>query len=160
MRIGLLGAPEAGKSYAELFMVAGHRLAEEEKVGNDRITVGTMADTLVYAAVHGDVTMQQNQEARRNAYLGAQAAMQGLALIFRETWDYDMAFYLPYSEEQRVKKNGTWEGAVDAAYPAVLESFEVPFTYAVTGDLKERISIVKETITLVQDHKAETTSPE
>lgn len=151
-------------SYSELFMVAGHRLAEEEKADHDntvkpmRVTVGTMADTLTYAAVRSDVVLHRNDEGVRAAYRSAQTAMQGLALMFQEIWDYDIAFYLPYTPEQQREKAGTWESALDGGYLPVLESFQVPFVYTITGTLKDRITIVRETIKLVQNHKTE--SPE
>lgn len=147
-------------SYSELFMVAGQRLAEEEKVKTDRVTVGTMVDTLVYAAVRSDVTMHRDGSDRQAVYLAAQAAMQGLSLMFTETWDYDICFHLPYTDEQKRKKQGTWEAAVDGAYLTVIESFQVPYAYTIGGPLEDRISIAKETINLVRNHQSESTPPE
>jgi hypothetical protein len=198
VRIGLIGAPESGKSklaralgkkldipvvdnyvqrlqkktalalgpwssYSELIMVAGHRLAEEEKIGERRVTVGTMIDSLAYAAVHADVLIhrREDQNDRRSSYVSAQGAMQGLALMYKETWDYDISFLLPYSDAQKKKKSGTWEVALDAAYVSVIESFEVPFVYKVEGDHNSRLQIIEDTIDLIQNSgEAETPTTE
>jgi len=139
-------------SYSEHFMVAGERLASEYKVGDDkRITVTTIVDTLAYAAVKSDVTMSQSPDAARATFLVAQAAMQGLSLIFRETWDYDLAFWLPFSEDQVKEHDGTWQLALDRAYPAVLESFGVPYAYAIDGSHDERLEFINGIIELVEN---------
>jgi hypothetical protein len=189
VRIGLIGAPETGKSklaralakkldipvvdnyvqrlqkktdlalgpwssYSELIMVAGHRMAEEERVGHDgRITVGTMVDSLAYAAVHADVLIHRREDPndRRSSYVSAQGAMQGLTLMYGETWDYDISFLLSYSDEQKKKKSGTWEVALDAAYVTVIESLGVPFVYKVEGDHNSRLQIIEDTIDLIQN---------
>lgn len=142
----------AWSSYSEHFMVAGHRLAAEAKVGDDkRITVTTIIDTITYAAVKSDVTMGKGPEHARAVYLSAQGAMQGLSLIYSETWDYDIVFWLPYSDVQRREKSGTWELALDSAYPAVLESFEVPYAYAVEGSHSDRFNFINETIEMIKN---------
>lgn len=145
-------------SYSEHFMVAGERLANEYKVGPDkRITVTTIIDTLAYAAVKSDVTMHQGPEAARATYLVAQAAIQGLTMMFNETWDYDVAFWLPYTDEQIREKSGTWELALDSAYPTMIESFGVPYTFALDGDHASRLKVIREIIELV---KNESETPE
>jgi hypothetical protein len=149
-------------SYAEIFMVAGVREAEEVKHPESSITVGTIMDSVVYASTHADVVLQNTPEGRKAAYIDAQAAMQGLAMWSRESYQYHLSFYLPYSTEQAAAKAGTWEAALNAAYPVVLESFEAPFTYALAGDTKNRIKVAKEIIELArtQDKEVETSTPD
>lgn len=192
MRIGILGAPGAGKSklvralakehgltpvdgyvqrlqkatdlalgpwasYSEHFMVAGHRLAAENKAGLDkRVCAGTIIDSIVYAAVKSDVAMAAGPDAARAVYLSAQASMQGLALIYSETWDYDISFWLPYSEEERLARSGTWEVAIDDAYPAVVESYSVPNTFAFEGGHFDRLKVINDTIEMIENASTET----
>lgn len=137
-------------SYSEHFMLAGHRMAAEYAAGEERITVGTIMDTITYAMVKSDVTMQRTVEARRSMYQVAQAAIQGLSLQFSETWDYNISFHLPYSREQVAAKGAVWETALDDAYRHVLESYGVPFTYPLEGSHDERVRIAKEIIELAK----------
>lgn len=146
-------------SYSEHLMVAGHRLAEEYKVGFDkRITVSTIVDTLVYAAVKADVVMNQSQQAARDTYLGAQSAMQGLTLMYRETWDYDVAFWLPYTEEEAKERSGTWEAALNSAYDSAFDAFQAE-VYTLLGTHKEKLSVVNQMLELVKGSD-ETPAPE
>jgi deoxyadenosine/deoxycytidine kinase len=152
-------------SYGELFMVAGVRESEEAKKARvDTITVGTILDSLVYASTHVDVALHDSEEGRRASYIDAQAAMQGLALWYREAYMYHIAFHLPYSREQITSRGRTWETALDSAYPLVLESFEAPFTYTLAGDTKNRIKVAKEIIDVArnedQPEEAETSTPD
>lgn len=143
-------------SYGELFMVAGVRQATELKHEN-RITVGTMLDTITYASVHADVALQRTDEHKRATYVTAQAAMQGLAMWVEEAYDYHLAFHLPYQDGQRESRQGTWEAALDAAYPFVLESFDVPFTYTLAGSHEERLKVAKEIIELATREEEDNT---
>lgn len=142
-------------SYAEHFMVAGLRLAEEAKVGDERITVGTSIDTLTYAMVKSDVVMHQSSEAARAVYLSAQAAVQGLTLMYTETWEYHLSFLLPYNDEQREELGRGWETTLDDAYAPVIESYGVPFTYTLHGTTAERIKVATEIINLAKEETAE-----
>lgn len=137
-------------SYSEHFMLAGHRLAAEYAAGEERITVGTIMDTITYAMVKSDVAMQRTQESRRAMYQAAQAAVQGLSLQFSETWDYHISFHLPYSREQVLEKGAVWETALDGAYRHVLESYGVPSAYPLEGTHADRVRIAKEIIELAQ----------
>jgi hypothetical protein len=116
--------------------------------------------------VHSDVVMHQSAEAARAVYLTAQAAVNGLSMWYSDTWDYHLGFYLPYQEGQRREREGTWEGALDDAYPHVLESFQVPFTYTLNGSHDERVQFASEVINYYQtepapiDGEAEVESPE
>lgn len=149
-------------SYAEHFMVAGQRLVEEYKAGDERIAAGTTLDSLVYALTKSDIVMNQSSEAARATYLAAQAAVQGLSLIYTETWEYHLTFHLPYSDIQRNLKGRCWETALDDAYLPVIESYGVPFIYTLQGSTAERIKVATEIIELAQKDQAatETETPE
>lgn len=142
-------------SYSEHFMVAGHRLAEEYAVGFDnRITVTTIIDTLAYAAVKSDVTLGKTREDVRATYLFAQAAMQGLSLIYAETWDYDITFWLPYSDQQLEDRSGTWEAALDTSYPDVIESFKVENAFSMPIKHSERLEFANRVIDFAKEKDA------
>lgn len=137
-------------SYSEHFMIAGTRLADEHAAGEKRITVGTIMDTITYAMVKSDVAMQRTEQHRRILYQAAQAGIQGLSLMFTETWDYHLCFHLPYSAKQIHEKGAVWETALDNAYRTVLESYGVPFVYPLEGSHADRVRIAKEIIELAQ----------
>lgn len=139
--------------YSENFMVAGARLTAEAK-HEDRVTVGTVLDTLTYAATYSDVSMNRSQEEARRVYLSVQAAMQGFTLIYNETWDYHLSFFFPYNEAQRRSKGQTWETALDDAYPAVIESLGVPYLYVLHGSTKDRIRLATDIIKIAQQEEA------
>lgn len=151
-------------SYSEHMVVNGIRYAAEEKVGAEgRVTVGTPLDTLVYALVKSDTVLNRgardNQDAIRELYKNAQVAIRGLTLFLTETWDYDISFYLPFSEETIKKYAGTdegWRNGLDSAYPTVIESYGPPYTFRIEGTTKERIGIVKKSIEII-NAESETT---
>jgi deoxyadenosine/deoxycytidine kinase len=136
-------------SYSELYMVAGVRQAEETMYEN-RITVGTIVDTFVYAMVHSDVALQRTPEDIQATYVTAQAAVSGLTMWMESTYNYDIAFLLPYSNDEIAKRGRTWETALDAAYPQVLEQMFVPNTYILHGDHANRLKVAKELIKLAE----------
>ena len=146
-------------THSENFMVAGVRLAEEYKAGEDRITVGTVIDSIVYSAVHSDVILHNSQAGHQAAYAAAQGAMSGLSLIYGQTWEYHIAFLLPYSQKQREERGKVWETALDEAYLTVIESYGVPFVCPLAGTTADRIKIATEIIHLAQEDQA-TSTPE
>ncbi len=142
-------------SYPEHYMVAGHRLSEEYAAGFDkRITVTTILDTVVYAAFKSDVAMQKDEETVRKNYLAVQTAMQGLSLLYVETWDYDISFWLPYSDKEFEKRKGTWEASLDSAYLDVIESFSPENCYTLIGTHKERLESVNAVINSLKEKDA------
>ncbi len=139
-------------SYTEHFMVAGLRNLAEHKAGFDkRVTVTTIIDTLTYAAVKSDVLLNKSPETSRGLYLAAQAAMQGLGLIYTETWDYDLTFWLPFSDKEKREADGTWLLALDSAYPAVIESFDVPNCHRLDGTHSDRVGVVNSIIEMIEN---------
>jgi hypothetical protein len=136
--------------YSEDFMIAGTRLAAEVKAPDNRIVVGTILDTLTYAAIRSDLTLNQGFPSDRTAYVSAQATMQALSLIYSETWDFHLAFHLPYSKEQKEKQRKGWQSALDDAYRLMLESYMPAFTYTIEGSLSEKINIALEVIEIAQ----------
>jgi hypothetical protein len=196
MKIGLIGAPGAGKSklakalakrydlkvvdnyaqkiqkdtdlalgpwviHSENLMVAGARLAAEYRyVKDDTITAGTIIDSLTYAAVKSDVSLRRDPESVRNTYITAQSAMHALTMMLAETWRYDICFFLPLEESVKKKIGQVWQVTLDTAYPLVLESYGLDYTYTLNGDFKDRLKVAEEAIDLVkttQDAESTTT---
>jgi hypothetical protein len=148
-------------SHSENFMVAGVRLAEEYKAGEERITVGTVVDSIAYSATHSDVVLHNTQAGHQAAYAAAQGAISGLSLLYTETWDYHLAFLLSFSEKEREKRGRVWETALDMAYLPVIESYGVPFVCPLGGTTADRIKIATEIIHLAQEDQAtDTATPE
>lgn len=137
-------------TYSENFMIAGVRQAAEERVSKiDTITTGTIADTITYAMVKTDVALHSSRAAAQENYTVAQGAIQGLSMWYTETWDYHISFYLPYDASQKANSMA-WGKALDAAYPHVLESFQVPFVYTLNGPPSDRVKLAQEILTLAQ----------
>ena len=179
MKIGIIGPPQVGKtqfaeelanefdlsvvddyistdlalgmwaSYSENLMVAGLRLAAEERHKDDRITVGTLVDTICYAAVKTDVITHNSLTHRDAAYKAAQGAMSGLGVMLAETWDYDISFYLPYSDVEKEKAE-RWAAVLDTGYVSVIESFGINWVYTLQGTHQERVDIAKDVIKVAQ----------
>lgn len=155
-------------SYAELFMVAGIRQAEESYIHAnakpDTITVGTIMDSFTYATLHSDVVMRKTPEHHQAAYARGQAAMQGMSLLYAQTWDYNVAFHLPYTEEQ-LGSVEQWQRNLDLVYGTVLDSMMVPYLYTLNGPLDERVTLASEVIAVAtketdEDTTEETATPE
>jgi len=143
-------------SYPEHFMVASKRLEEEYAAGFDkRITVTTILDTITYAAFHADVSLRKDKEAVRANYQAAQSAMGGLGLLFAETWDYDISFFLPYSEKEYEKRKDTWQVALDSAYVDVIDSFSPEGCYILAGNHDERLESVNNMIAAIEKDEDE-----
>jgi hypothetical protein len=187
MKIGLIGAPGAGKTkfakalakeydlkvvdnyaqkiqkgtslalglwatHSENLMVAGTRLvAEYSVVQADTITVGTVIDSITYAAVKSDIAMSNNPESLRSMYSTAESAMMALSLILAETWEYHLAFYLPLDPDNIPEER--WKQTLDSAYPVVLESFDPQYVYRLDGPHTQRLKLAKEIIDLATSTK-------
>jgi hypothetical protein len=185
MKIGLIGAPGAGKtkfakalakeydltvvdnyaqkiqkdtnlalgpwvSHSENLMVVGARLAAEYKCprDSDSVTVGTIVDSIAYAAFKNDVSLRGDIDGVRSVYVTAQTAMHALSLILVETWSYDVLFYLPFEEDVRRKMGVVWQTSLDEAYSLVIDSYQLNFTRTLHGSFKDRLEAAKETINL------------
>lgn len=130
-------------SYPELFMVAGLRMVEEAKADENRIVVGTILDTLIYAAVHADIALHKNLTAHQAAYLNGRVAIEALSMWYTDAWDYHIAFHLPYTEEGDHEQ---WELNIDVAYRPVIDTYLPPYVYTLQGPAEERVELASEVI--------------
>lgn len=195
MRIGIVGAPGAGKtkfakelavyadgkytiidnyaqrlqkstglalgfwgSYTDNFMVQGVRAAEEHKVlhkqsdiSDDVITVGTVMDTVLYCAMHNDPAWGKIEHKLMANYV-AEVAMRSLGLWFSNTWNYQLTFFLPYSEVLRRKKQGTPELEFNDMMAEALESYGVPYYQLKAGPDRAKVAI--EVVNIAKEEEA------
>jgi len=135
----------AWATYSEEFMIAGQRYYSERKSGYDEadtlITVGTLVDTLAYCAIKSDAEPNSSDPDVRHAiYTRIQGIMGGLSLMIAESWDYDLAFYLPLEIQSDTP---VWIQLLDKAILTVLESYPLE-VYALGGSFEQRITTAKE----------------
>lgn len=178
MKIGIVGAPGAGKSefarrlktrlsedlfpdsfyiidnyvqdlqedtglalgpwaaHFENYMVAGIRFAAEAKYAKeDTITVGTILDTITYTLILGSIDLTDDYS--NDQFVESQTAINGMALLYGQTWDYNMTFYLPLNGPG----DKLWHSKVDKTLPGVIDSFLVPNTFQLDGTTEERLDI-------------------
>lgn len=147
-------------SYAENYMIAGVRIAEEYTAathGDPTITVGSIIETICYTAIIGDIRLGQIEDDA--TFMEAQAAMNGMAVIYGQTWDYALSFYLPLENET----GENWEHKLDKAIPRCAESFFVPHIYELKGTIEDRLNIATEIIKIAKrgpETTEESTTPE
>lgn len=98
------------------------------------ITCGTLVETGVYQAING-LTMNQTTDNPQHRALWdrrSDVTMMWLGLFGFDTWDYDLAFYLPHSGDD------LWETKVDEAIAESAEAFGV--TYKELANPESRLS--------------------
>jgi hypothetical protein len=140
-------------SYSENFMIAGVRMAIEHRYKN-AITAGTILDTILYCAIKHDIISYQNETVRQAAqiseYAKVNSAMNGMGMMYTESWLYDLAFYLPL-EEQAVSKDSL-NIVIDNEIPNLLEVFNAP-VITLTGNHDDKVRLAKEVITIAFEDK-------
>jgi hypothetical protein len=123
-------------AHYENYMIAGVRLAAEARLdGEDTITVGTILDSLTYTLILGGIDL--STEYSNDQFMESQTAINGMALLYGQTWDYNMTFYLPL-------ENGVdqlWRKRLDSTLPSVIDSFLVPNAFVLEGTTEERLDI-------------------
>lgn len=195
MRIGIVGAPGAGKSefakklaqnpngyftiidnyvqrlqkstglalgfwgsYTDNIMIQGIRSAEEYKSihkqidkNDDLITVGTIMDTVLYCAMVTDPTWGRKEHQLMSNYV-AEIAMRSLGLWFATNWEYQLTFFLPYSDKQREEKRNTPEFEFNELMAEALESYAVPYFQLNPGP--DRVKVATEIVNTAKEEEA------
>lgn len=198
MKIGILGAPGAGKSefahrlkiklseslfpesfyiiddyvqdlkretnlalgpwaaHFENYMIAGVRIAEEYRVKKyDTITVGTVLDTLTYSLILGSYNL--SLDSTNEEFEVAKAAVNGFGLIYSESWDYNLSFYLPLENPTGGER---WPERVDKELRNVISSFHVPAVMQLDGTTDERLDVATRIIEELETKSEEATEAE
>lgn len=144
-------------SYVENYMIAGERMRQEARRGADVITVGTIVDTVMYCSMRSDIVLHRTDSNVQEAYRTAQVAMQGITMWYDTTWDYNLAFFLPYDHH---KHHAGWEAEYSRYMLDVLEAFRVPGVVTIErGTPQERAKLAAEVIRIAQREEEGSETP-
>lgn len=102
------------------------------------ITCGTLMESIAYTTIHSQVALTTPDAGDKQAEfnrMGAAAAT--FSMLVWDTWRYDHVFYLPYNDELRQERDGTWDAVLDANLPYALDAFFIDYT-TLTGTNAER----------------------
>jgi hypothetical protein len=147
-------------TYVENFMIAGERMKQEEAHSAwPTITVGTIVDTLMYAHIHADLVLHRPEAERQTAYWQAQTAVQALTMWYTETWQYALAFFLPFPEHSH---GLGWERDYARLLPEVIETYQIPGIVTISnGTVEERVKLATEVIEIArsQEDSSDTSAP-
>lgn len=124
-------------SYITNLSVAFERLRQEDlkaalvgKSDGDEdlnlITCGTAIDSAIYASLVGSVAAAHAPEDRkRSEFARTSTTMHAFGMLIADTWDYDLTFYLPYTNEYRDEHAGEWNTLLDLEYIGALIQFDI-----------------------------------
>lgn len=132
-------------TYSENMMVAGTRMGKEKSAGTDYVVAGTIIDTLSYAMMKTDIPFYPGPLDTARVETLAEGAIKGLGVMYAETWDYDISFFLPYTKTTR-KRREHWAQKLEAIYLDVYEAYHVPETPALLGTADEKFKGAMEII--------------
>lgn len=132
-------------TYSENMMIAGTRMGKECSAGPDYVVAGTIIDTLSYGMMKTDIPLRPGPLDTARVETLAEGAIKGLGVIYAETWDYDLSFFLPYTKTTR-KRRDLWAQRLEAIYIDVYEAYGVPETPALLGSAKEKFTTAMEVI--------------
>ena len=108
--------------YIGNFEVVFERL-RQERISHlknvNTITVGTVVDSMIYAA-HFSQFAAANATNARAEHARASTTMNMFGMLVADTYDYDLTFYLPYSTEYRQEHEGEWDTLLDQEYISAL----------------------------------------
>jgi hypothetical protein len=119
------------------------RILEDEArhKGQNTITCGTIYETVVYGGIYSlGIPHIENEQTKVSQTLVAQLCMGTLGVLETQYFDYDAMFYLPLENEER-----TWEHAIDAKIPEVLEGF-FKQTVVLEGTDRQKVNVATQII--------------
>lgn len=105
--------------YIANLQVAFERLTLEEearRVHTHSITCGTVIDSMIYAALYSEFA-RDNAPNKQAEYARVSTTMHTFGMMVLDTFDYDVSFYLPYTQEYRQEHDGEWNTFLDLEYP-------------------------------------------
>lgn len=139
-------------THPQNFQILFHRWTLEQEAahkGLNTITCGTLYETIVHVAIHS-LIIEQAEPLNPEEVIQIEAAMRGLAMIETLISDYDVIFYLPYSERYLKEMERSWDMVVNSKIPEVLEGYSKNYV-VLKGNEKEK---VKNARRIVKDLKA------
>lgn len=197
MKVGLLGAPGAGKStlarrlkrtlnegdwkvidkyvdrlsdrtdlayryfatYEQNLQIAFERWTLEQEVratGFNSITCGTLYETALYCAIKThrwtDDPMVRAEEALR-----AETTMRTIGMMEVDLFDYDLLFWIPYSEKTLQREDIGWDLVVDRKIPDVLDGYfrnAIVLNKTEKENAKNAADIIRRTLSEIESSQA------
>lgn len=98
------------------------RESEAMMKGYNTITCGSIYESILYATFSTLFTSSV-EEIMIYDQLFYKCMMEALGGLEQRTFDYDLMFFLPWTEEQEQELEGTWDAVVNAKIPEVLDGF-------------------------------------
>jgi hypothetical protein len=135
-------------TYIENLMVATERIAAELEVGaiypdSNTITVGTIFDTIAYTVLRAEV--ERDTPRGRLEVARAEATLRAMGMLVADTYDYEYAFFLPYSTS-----SDAWDNAVTKLIPQVAEQ-HFQYITVLDGDLDYNVELATKIISELEE---------
>lgn len=198
MKIGIVGAPGAGKTqlaegivealteqrtfttvddyvpalsqvtdvayghfagYVGNFQVAFERLRIEQatnRVFGHTITCGTVIDTMIYAAMYSQFA-SDNAPDKRAEFARVSTTMHMFGMLVHDTLDYDLIFYLPFTQEHRQEHPGEWNTLLDLEYAGTFVGIGVTPILLDDGDVNNLAKAVQHIFEAINAEPADAT---
>lgn len=137
-------------TYIGNMMCAVGRLEHERtaaKQWDNLVVCGSLIETSVYQAINAytHATTTDDPGFREASDKRTQVTMVWLSMLRADSWDYDLAFYLPFSEEYKTEDDHKWSSVVDDQIKAAAEAFDIDLITLPT-DSDARLEIVLEKV--------------
>lgn len=136
-------------SYVPNLTVALDRTGIENKhADNNTITCGTIFDTISYTILHGREAARFSPEGQLEM-VRANATLGTMGMLVADTFNYNYAFYLPYSEKAKTKRSKL-DVILDATIPLIVEENFMHIT-RLEGTIKEKVDFAVQIIDKLED---------
>lgn len=134
-------------NYIGNFQVAFERLTTEQRVSGsadqtDIITCGTVVDSLIYTAMYSQIASRQARD-QRAEFARVSTAMSMFGMLVHDTLDYDLLFYLPFTQEYRQEHEGEWNTLLDLEYAPTFVSIDLVPILLDDGDVNNLAKAVQ-----------------
>lgn len=131
--------------------------AEASNKGLNTITCGTIYETIIYAAriVAGWTPSTENELMSQGMY--ADVCMRFLGAMEDTTFNYDVMFYLPWTQERVDSADRDWNMVVNSKIPEVLDA-EFKAAITLTGTPRQKVTNALEKIRFIRTFDSSSSS--
>lgn len=149
--------------YIGNLQVTFERLAREQESTRQyegTITCGTVVDSLIYAAMYSQLARQAPNQ--RAELARAATTMGAFGMIIYDTFDYDLSFYLPLSQEHRQEHEGEWNVLFDLEVAPTLAQLDLELKPILLddGDVNNLAKAVQNVFELINSKPVDATTVE